>query len=125
MATAHHGRIVKTTGDRVLATFDGPGRAIQCACGLSERVKSLGTEIRTGLHASEVEVRDNDIIGAAVHLPSRIMEKTGANEVLVSRIVCDLVAGSEAFIFGGRREHTFKGIPGDWQVFEAEMNRYT
>ena len=107
----------------MLATFDGPGRAIQCACGLSERVKSLGTEIRTSLHANEVEVRDNDIIGVAIYLASRIMEKTGANEVLVSRIVCDLVADSQAFKFGGRRAHTFKGIPGDWQVFKAEMNR--
>ena len=86
-------------------------------------MKSLEIEIRTGLHTGEVEVRDDDISGVAVHLASRIMKEADANEVLVSRIVSDLVAGSEAFNFGDRREHNFKGISGDWQVFKASMNR--
>ncbi len=84
--------------------------------------ESLEIEIRTGLHTGEVEVRDDDISGVAVHLASRIMKEADANEVLVSRIVCDLVAGSEAFEFGDRGEHSFKGIPGDWQVFQATLS---
>ena len=123
LVEVHRGRVIKYTGDGALAIFDGPGRAIQCACGLSERVKSLDIEIRTGLHTGEVEVRDDDISSVAVHLASRIVKEADAKEVLVSRIVCDLVTGSKASKFGDRQEHSFKGFSGDWQVFKATMNR--
>jgi len=122
MIESHGGRLIKNTGDGVLATFDGPGRAIHCACGLNERVNSIGIELRTGLHTGEVEVRDNDISGLAVHAASRIMGHAVANEVLVSRIVTDLVAGSESFDFSTRGEHPLKGLSGDWQLLSAALN---
>ncbi len=122
MIETHGGHIIKSTGDGVLATFDGPGRAIHCACGLSERVKILDIEIRTGLHTGEIEVRGDDISGLAVHVASRIMDHADANEVLVSRIVTDLVAGSESFDFNQRGEHTLKGLSGSWQLLSAGLN---
>ncbi len=122
MIETHGGHIIKSTGDGMLATFDGPGRAIHCACGLSERVKTLDIEIRTGLHTGEIEVRGDDISGLAVHVASRIMDHADANEVLVSRIVTDLVAGSESFDFNQRGEHTLKGLSGSWQLLSAGLN---
>ena len=119
---AHGGRIVKWTGDGLLATFDGPGRAIQCACGLSERVKDLGIEIRASLHTGEIEVRVDDISGLAVHVAARVIASAKAGEVLVSRIVSDLVAGSDSFSFSERGEHTFRGLSGSWQLFAAGIN---
>ena len=114
MIETHGGHIIKSTGDGILATFDGPGRAIHCACSLGERVKSLNIEIRTGMHTGEIEIRGDDTSGLAVHVASRIMDHANAGEVLVSRIVTDLVAGSESFDFNQRGEHTLKGLPGDW-----------
>ena len=122
LVEAHRGQIIKGTGDGILATFDGPGRAIQCACGLSERVKSLGIEIRSGLHTGEVEVREDDISGLAVHVAARIMQSANPNEVLVSKIVSDLVAGSAAFEFNEREDGIFKGLSGSWQLLAASMN---
>jgi class 3 adenylate cyclase len=122
MIETHGGHIIKSTGDGILATFDGPGRAIHCACSLGERVKSLNIEIRTGMHTSEIEIRGDDISGLAVHVASRIMDHANAGEVLVSRIVTDLVAGSESFDFNQRGEHTLKGLPGDWQLLSAALN---
>ena len=89
----------------------------------SERVKTLGIEIRTSLHTGEIEVRDDDISGLAVHVAARIMDHADANEVLVSKIVTDLDAGSESFDFNQRGEHNLKGLSGDWQLLSAELNQ--
>lgn len=112
-----NGRLVNTTGDGVLATFDGPGRAIRCALDLQGRLREFGVDIRTGLHTGEVELRDDGNIGGiAVHIASRIMDKAGPSEVLVSRTVKDLVAGS-TFKFDDRGAHALKGVPEEWQLF--------
>lgn len=109
------GRVVKTTGDGVLATFDGPARAIRCACAIRDEVRRVGLEIRAGLHTGEVEVRGEDLAGIAVHIGARVGSLAGAGEVLVSRTVADLVAGS-GLAFDDRGEHELKGVPGTWGV---------
>src|SRR5262249_2468599 len=88
------GRVVKTTGDGALATFDGPARAIRCACALRDAASGAGVELRAGIHTGEVEQRGTDIGGIAVHLAARVQALADAREVLVSRTVADLVAGS-------------------------------
>lgn len=111
------GRLINTTGDGMLATFDSPGRAIRFAMELQERLSEIGLEIRTGLHTGEIELRDaGDIGGIAVHIAARIMNEAGPREVLVSRTVKDLVAGS-TFTFEDRGIRLLKGIPDDWQLF--------
>jgi class 3 adenylate cyclase/pimeloyl-ACP methyl ester carboxylesterase len=110
------GRPVKSTGDGVLATFDGPGRAIRCACAVRDSVRSLGIDVRCGLHTGEVEVLADDIAGVAVHLGARVSAAAGAGEVLVSSTVRDLVAGS-GIEFEDRGEHELKGVPGSWRLF--------
>ena len=112
---AFRGREVKTTGDGFLATFDGPARAVQCASLIRDSVRSLGVEIRAGLHTGEIELLDGDIGGIAVHLAARIMGVAGAGEVLVSRTLTDLVVGS-GITFEDRGVHELKGIPGPRQV---------
>ena len=119
---SHGGHFIKSTGDGILASFDSPGRAIHCACDIGERVKTLDIEVRAGLHTGEVEVREDDLSGLAVHVASRIMDHADADEVLVSRIVTDLVAGSESFNFSQRGDYTLKGLSGDWQLLSAAMN---
>lgn len=113
------GRQVKTTGDGTLATFDGPARAIRCAHALSEAVAGLGLQIRAGLHTGEIETRGEDVAGIAVHIGQRISALAGPDEVLVSRTVKDLVAGS-GFVFTDRGARQLKGIPEEWQVYTAE-----
>jgi class 3 adenylate cyclase len=110
------GRLVKSTGDGVLATFDGPGRAIRCACAVRDSVRSLGIDVRSGLHTGEVEVLADDIAGVAVHLGARVSAAAGAGEVLVSSTVRDLVAGS-GIDFDDRGEYELKGVPGSWRLF--------
>ena len=112
------GRVVKFTGDGVLATFDGPARAIRCACAIRDAVQALGLEIRAGLHAGEIELRGGDVSGIAVHTAQRVSSLAGAGEVLVSRTVADLLAGSD-FIFHDQGEHELKGVPGTWHLFEV------
>ena len=87
---------MKFTGDGVLATFDGPGRAIRCACAIRDGVESLGLEMRAGLHAGEIELRGDDVSGIAVHTAQRVSSLAGAGEVFVSRTVADLLAGSDS-----------------------------
>jgi len=82
----HRGRVVKATGDGVLATFDGPGRAIRCALALGEAVRTLGVEIRSGLHTGEVEVMGDDVGGIAVHIAARVLAEAGPGELLVSGV---------------------------------------
>ena len=112
------GRAVKSTGDGVLATFDGPGRAIKCAWAISDSVKRLGIEVRAGLHVGECDVRGEDLSGIAVHIASRIADLAAPGEVLVSRTVVDLVAGS-SFGFEERNTHQLRGVPGSWPLFAA------
>jgi class 3 adenylate cyclase len=110
------GHLVKSTGDGILATFDGPGAAIRCAIGLRGRLRELGIEIRAGLHTGEVQQRGVDVGGIAVHVAARVMAAAGTGEVLVSRTVHDLVAGSEV-AFEDRGSHALKGVDGEWQLF--------
>jgi class 3 adenylate cyclase len=88
------GRRIKSTGDGVLAVFDGPGRAIRCAVALRKELEGLGIEIRAGIHTGELDVTDDDVGGIAVHIAARIMAAAGPGEILVSRTVHDLVTGS-------------------------------
>jgi class 3 adenylate cyclase len=113
------GRLVKTTGDGLLATFDGPARAVRCACAIRDGLKRLGIDIRAGLHTGEVELRGDDVGGVAVHLAARVQALAGPDEVLVSRTVTDLVTGS-GIAFSDRGEHELKGVPGRWRLFRVE-----
>ncbi len=113
------GRELNTMGDGFLATFDGPARAIRCATAICDAVRALGLEVRTGVHTGEVEMTDADIAGIAVHLAARVAAAAGPGEVLVSRTVVDLVAGS-GLSFADRGTHALKGVPGEWQLFAVE-----
>jgi class 3 adenylate cyclase len=116
------GRFVNTTGDGVLASFDGPGRAIRCAQSLGRALRPSGIHIRAGVHTGEIELREGgDIGGIAVHLASRVMETAGADEIVCSRTVKDLVAGSE-FTFEDRGICSLKGIPEQWQLFAVRAS---
>jgi class 3 adenylate cyclase len=108
--------MVKSTGDGALATFDGPGRAIRCALAMRDSVRPLGIDIRAGLHTGEIELRDDDVAGMAVHIGARVSALAGAGEVLVSSTVKDLVAGS-GIEFEDRGEHELKGVPGTWRLY--------
>jgi class 3 adenylate cyclase len=118
IVAAHAGRIVKQTGDGVLATFDGPARAVQCAQQLQGALGRVGLTIRAGLHTGEIERRGDDVGGIAVHIASRVVGQAGAGEVLVSRTVRDLVVGSD-LQFEARGTHELKGIPDEWQLYAA------
>ncbi|MGA2521728.1 MAG: adenylate/guanylate cyclase domain-containing protein [Acidimicrobiales bacterium] len=111
-----HGAEVNTTGDGFLATFDGPARALYCACAIRDEVRTLGIEIRAGLHTGEVERHGADLAGLAVHIGSRVAAAAAAGEVLVSRTVKDLVTGS-GIVFDDRGERALKGVPGTWQLY--------
>jgi len=110
------GREVKTTGDGILATFDGPARAIDCAKRIHHGARRLGLDVRAGLHTGEVDIRGDDVSGIAVHIAQRVSALAGPNETLVSRTVVDLVAGSDIG-FDDRGESQLKGVPGSWQLF--------
>jgi class 3 adenylate cyclase len=112
----HQGRVVKATGDGVLATFDGPARAISCARELAAAVADLGIEIRAGLHSGECELRGEDVGGLAVHIGARVMAEAGPGEVLVSGTVKDLVVGS-GIEFAGRGTAELRGVPGEWRLY--------
>jgi class 3 adenylate cyclase len=112
------GREINTAGDGFLATFDGPARAIRCAVAMVKAVRSLGIEIRAGLHTGEVELMGDQVGGIAVHIGARIASLAGAGEVVVSSTVRDLVAGS-AIEFDDRGEHELKGVPGHWQILSV------
>lgn len=116
LAARHRGRLVKSTGDGVLATFDGPARAARFAADLGRQLEPLGLHLRAGIHTGEVEVRGDDIGGIAVHIAARIAALASAGEVLTSRTLRDLTAGA-GLIFEDRGAHTFKGVPDEWQVY--------
>ena len=111
----HRGRRIKTTGDGVLATFDGPARAIRCAAGIMASARGLGLRIRAGVHTGEVELRGDDIGGLTVHIAARISALAEPEEILVSQTVRDLVVGS-GIEFAERGEHDLKGVPGRWPL---------
>jgi class 3 adenylate cyclase len=115
----HQGREIDTTGDGLFATFDGPARAIRCACATREAVRNLGIAIRAGLHTGECELLGDKVSGIAVHLGARVCGTAGRNEVLVSSTVKDLVAGS-TLRFEDRGVHTLKGVPDEWHLYAAE-----
>jgi class 3 adenylate cyclase len=113
------GREVGTRGDGFVATFDGPGRAIECGCAMRDAVGALGLQIRVGIHTGEIEMRDDDeIAGVAVHVAARVEQHADPAEVLVSSTVKDLVAGSD-IEFDDRGEHALKGVPGPWRLFSV------
>jgi class 3 adenylate cyclase len=111
----HRGREVNTAGDGFVAIFDGPGRGVRCARQAVERVRSLGLEIRTGLHTGEIELVGDDIRGIAVHIGARVAALADAGEVLVSSTVRYLVAGS-GIEFDDRGVHELKGVPDAWRI---------
>jgi class 3 adenylate cyclase len=110
------GTLIKTTGDGILATFDGPGRAIYCAAALRDELAGIGLQIRAGLHTGEVELRDDDIGGIAVHIAARVIAAAAPGEILTSSTVRDLVVGSD-IAAEDRGAHPLKGIDGTWQLF--------
>jgi class 3 adenylate cyclase len=112
----YRGREVKTTGDGFLATFDGPARAIRCARGIRDGAGRLGLAIRAGVHAGECETMGEDVGGIAVHIAARVLDAAAAGEVMVSRTVKDLVAGS-GLEFEDRGERELKGLQGAWQLY--------
>jgi class 3 adenylate cyclase len=113
----YRGRLIKSLGDGMLATFDGPSRAISSTIAIRDGVRKLGLEIRAGLHTGECEMRaDDDIGGLAVHIASRISSLAATGEVLVSSTVRDLIVGSGQALTN-RGEHELKGVPGPWRIF--------
>jgi class 3 adenylate cyclase/pimeloyl-ACP methyl ester carboxylesterase len=119
LVALHGGRLVKSTGDGVLATFDGPGRAIRFATQFRDALKPLGVPLRIGMHTGEIELRGDDVGGLAVHLAARVMALAGRDEILVSRTVRDLVVGSD-LAFADQGAHELKGINGEWELFAAQ-----
>jgi pimeloyl-ACP methyl ester carboxylesterase len=112
------GQEVDTAGDGFFATFDGPARGVRCALAIRDVVRSLGVEIRAGLHIGECELMGEKVGGIAVHIGARVMAAADPGAVWVSRTVKDLVAGS-GLVFESRGNHEFKGVAGDWELFAA------
>lgn len=113
---SHRGTEIGTAGDGFFATFDGPIRAIQCACAIRDDVRHLGIDIRAGLHTGEVHWRGDDLAGISVHLAARVAAKAECGQVLISRSVADLIAGS-GIELDDIGEHELKGIPDTWRLF--------
>jgi len=114
----HRGELVNRAGDGVLATFDGPARAIRCAGDIRDTVRRAGLEVRCGLHTGEVTRRNEDVAGIAVHIGARVSAAALPGEVLVTRTVRDLVAGS-GIAFDDRGEYSLKGVPESWALYAA------
>jgi class 3 adenylate cyclase/pimeloyl-ACP methyl ester carboxylesterase len=112
----YQGRLIKTTGDGLLATFDGPARAIGCAQEIAKATKQIGVDIRAGLHTGEIELRGEDITGLGVVIARRICDLASSGQLLASRTVKDLVTGS-GIAFADHGSHTLKGVPDDWQLY--------
>jgi class 3 adenylate cyclase len=116
--TRYRGRVIERAGDGLLATFDGPARAIRCGLALRDAARERGLEIRVGMHTGEVEVRGDRVAGLTVHIAARVQANAAPGEVLVSRTVRDIVAGS-GFNFTDRGMHHLKGVPDEWQLFSV------
>ena len=110
------GRLVKSTGDGILALFDRPGRGIRCATALRDRLRGSGVEIRAGVHTGEVQLRGDDVGGIAVHIAARVMAAARPGEVLVSSTVHDLVVGSD-YVLEDRGAHALRGMTGEHRLF--------
>lgn len=115
-----NGKLIKSVGDGVLATFDGPARAIRCACRIRDRVAELGLQTRAGLHVGEVELRGEDVGGIAVHIGARVAEKAVPGELLVSGSVPPLIAGS-GISFTELEETELRGVEGTWRLYRAQL----
>jgi class 3 adenylate cyclase/pimeloyl-ACP methyl ester carboxylesterase len=113
-----HGREIKSTGDGVLATFDSPGRALRCAAAIRGAIRSLGVELRIGVHTGEIEQRGRDIAGIAVVIAQRVEALAPPGTILVTRTVVDLVAGS-GIEFTDNGIHELKGVPDDWHLYQV------
>jgi class 3 adenylate cyclase len=118
LVASYRGRVIKSTGDGILATFDGPARAVRCAAELLDAAAAQGITLRAGLHTGEIEIRPADVTGIAVHTANRIASLAEPGGILVSRTVVDLTAGS-GLQFEPRGEHQLKGVPGTWPTFAA------
>jgi len=116
-----HGNLVKTTGDGLLATFDAPTRALRCAIGLQESLAALGLEIRAAIHTGEIEMREGDVGGIGVHIASRALAEAGGHEIVVTRTVRDLATGTD-LNFRPRGSVGLRGVPGQWELFEASID---
>ncbi len=116
--TRFRGREIDTAGDGFFAAFDGPARAIRCACAVVDGVRELGIDVRAGLHTGECEVADGKVAGIAVHTGARVAANAQGGEVVVSSTVRDLVAGS-GIEFEDRGLQELKGIPGEWRLFSV------
>jgi class 3 adenylate cyclase len=114
------GTRVKTTGDGVLATFEGPTQAIRCGGAMRDAARQLGLDIRVGVHTGEIERRGDDIGGIAVHIAARVQAEAEPGTVVVSRVVTDVVGGS-GLQFSPTGEFELKGVPGSWPLFTAEL----
>jgi class 3 adenylate cyclase len=112
------GNEVKSTGDGFLILFDGPARAIHCAQAIMEGMGPLGINVRAGLHTGEVERTPTDVLGIAVHIAARVMDTAHAGEVMISRTVKDLVAGS-GIQFDSAGEYSLKGVEEKWQLYKV------
>ena len=110
------GRLIKMIGDGALGTFSGPARAVSAASSILEALGSEGLEARAGIHVGEVELEGDDIAGLAVHIAARVMGEARGGEILVSRTVRDLTAGS-GLEFTERGRHALKGIPDEWELY--------
>jgi len=110
---------IDTAGDGFFARFDGPARAIRCACAITAGVKELGIDVRAGLHTGECEVVDGEVTGIAVHMGARVAAQAGPGQVLVSNTVRDLVSGS-GLRFDALPPTELKGIPGTWTLFAVD-----
>ena len=113
------GHEINRRGDDFLATFDGPARAAQCALAISTALRPLGIEMRAGVHTGEIELRDDDVVGIAVHIGARVCSLAAANEVLTTRTVRDLTVGSD-LRFSDRGDHALKGVPEPVQIYRVE-----
>lgn len=114
----HSGRHINTTGDGLVATFDGPARAVRCGCDIRDMSRGLGLEVRCGVHTAEIERRGDDIAGIGVNVGARICDLASPGEVWATRTVKDLVAGS-GLRFDARGEHRLKGMDETWAVYAA------
>jgi class 3 adenylate cyclase len=116
------GRVVKSTGDGFLATFDGPERALRCAAAVRDDLHGLHIDVRAGLHTGEIDRTADDIAGIAAHVAARVMALAEGGEILATRTVKDLVAGS-GLEFESHGVHSLKGVPDEWQLYALDLTR--
>jgi class 3 adenylate cyclase len=119
MVERYRGRFINTTGDGLLATFEGPARAIRCAREMRSEIGKLGLDIRAGLHTGEIELSGENVSGMGVHIGARISALAGPGEVLASSTVKDLVTGS-GIKFEDRGSHELKGVPDEWRIYAVK-----